>query len=460
MKKILLSVLVLFPLFLNAQTVAVQSFATGFSNAVAMVHPPNDSRLFIVQKTGAIRILNDNGTTNTANFLTIFGLSGGSEQGLLGLAFHPNYATNGIFFINYTNSAGDTVIAKYTVSANPQVANTIGTTLITIDQPSSNHNGGSLVFGPDGYLYIGMGDGGGSGDISGYAQNLTVDASNPSRIYLGKMLRIDVDSASPYGIPATNPFVGQTGKEEIWAYGLRNPWKYSFSKLNGDLWIADVGQNAIEEINKIGNPLPNSGLNFGWRCYEGNANYNTTGCPPYSSTVAPLTQFTHSAARCSITGGYFYSGAMYPNFADKYFFGDYCSGEIAFTNDSGLITWAIDLPMTITSFGEDVNGELYVTNGSIIYKIIDSSLNNTAFAQNTIRIYPNPAKNQLTIENTANTTFRSIELFDILGKVLYTENNLDTPIKTISISQFTPGVYIAVVKDMAGNQFKSKVIIE
>lgn len=460
MKKIILSILVLFPFLQNAQVVAVQSFATGFSSAVSIVHPPNDSRLFIVQKTGAIRILNANGTTNATNFLTVSGLSGGSEQGLLGLAFHPNYATNGIFFINYTNAAGDSVIAKYTVSANPQVANPTGTTLLTIDQPSSNHNGGSLVFGPDGYLYIGMGDGGGSGDINGYAQNLTVDASNPSRIYLGKMLRIDVDSASPYGIPPTNPFVGQAGKEEIWAYGLRNPWKYSFSKLNGDLWIADVGQNAIEEINKIGNPLPNTGLNFGWRCYEGNANYNTTGCPPFSSTVAPVTQYNHSAARCSITGGYFYSGTMYPNFANKYFFGDYCSGEIAFTNDSGVITWAIDLPMSITSFGEDVNGELYVTNGSVIYKIVDSSLNNTAFDKNSISIYPNPAKNQVTIETTSDTTFHSVQLFDITGKLLYTEKNLNVATKTINLSGFTAGLYIVVAKDTSGNEFKSKVIIE
>ena len=460
MKKILLSFLALFPFLLNAQTVAIQSFATGFSNAVSMVHPPNDPRLFIVQKTGAIRILNANGTINPTNFLTISGLSSGSEQGLLGLAFHPNYATNGIFFINYTNTAGDTVIKKYTVSANPQVANTNGITLLTIDQPFSNHNGGNLVFGSDGYLYIGMGDGGSGNDPNGYAQNLTVDPANPSRIFLGKILRLDVDSASPYGIPATNPFIGQAGKEEIWAYGIRNPWKYSFSKLNGDLWIADVGQNAVEEINKISSPVNNSGLNFGWRCYEGTNSNITGGCPPFANTVAPITQYSHSAARCSITGGYFYSGSMYPNFADKYFFGDYCSGEIAWVNASGTITWAIDLPMSITSFGEDVNGELYVTNGSIIYKIVDSSLSTATFDKDAMVIYPNPAKSQITVENSSNATLESITICDIAGKVLFTEKDMKVTSKTISTASFTTGMYIVIAKDIEGNEYKSKLIID
>lgn len=460
MKKLLLSISVLFSFLLNAQTVAVLSFASGFSNAVAIVHPPNDSRLFVVQKTGVIRILNANGSVNTTPFLTVTGLSSGSEQGLLGLAFHPNYASNGVFFINYTNSSGDTVIAKYTVSSNADIANTTATVLLSIDQPYSNHNGGSLVFGPDGYLYIGMGDGGSGNDPQGYSQNLIVDSSNPSRIFLGKILRLDIDSASPYGIPATNPFVGQAGKEEIWAYGVRNPWKFNFNRLNGDLWIADVGQNAIEEIDKVSSPLPNTGLNFGWRCFEGTSSNISSGCPAFSSTVAPFTQYNQTTARCSITGGYFYSGSTYPNFADKYFFGDYCSGEIAFVNSTGTITWALDLPTVITSFGEDVNGELYLTNGSIVYKIIDASLSNTNFDKNSIAIYPNPAKLQVTIENSTDRVFNTIQLVDISGKILYSENNLNVTSKTINTSTFTAGLYIVIVEDLAGNQFKSKVVIE
>ena len=332
MKKILLLSACLFSLVNYAQTITPVSFGTGFSAALAIEHPANDSRLFVVQQGGLIRILNTNGTVNATPFLNLTSLTTGSgERGLLGLAFHPNYASNGLFFVNYTNLSGNTVIARYGVSADPNVANTTGTILMTINQPASNHNGGSLRFGPDGYLYIGMGDGGGAGDTSGYAQNLDTAypaiSGNPSRIYLGKMLRIDVNTiagALNYGFPPTNPYVTQAGKEEIWAYGLRNPFKFSFNRTNGDLWIADVGQGNIEEIDKVTNPLT-TGLNFGWRCYEGNAVYSTTigTCPAYASTVAPNAQYTHTAGRCSITGGYYYTGSTYPNFQNKYFFADY-----------------------------------------------------------------------------------------------------------------------------------------
>jgi glucose/arabinose dehydrogenase len=452
MKKILLSILLVSFFKTTAQTVAVQSFATGFSSAVAIVQPPNNTRLFVVQKGGLIRILHSNGTVNATPFLTVTGLSSGSEQGLLGLAFHPNYATNGLFFINYTNSAGNTIIAKYTVSANPDIANATGTTIMTINQPFSNHNGGTLAFGPDGYLYIGTGDGGSGGDPGNRAQNISDN--------LGKMLRIDVDSATPYGIPPTNPYVGIAGNDEIWAIGLRNPWKYSFNRLNGDLWIADVGQNVIEEIDKVSSPLPNTGLNFGWRCYEGTANYNTTGCPAFSSTVAPFTQYSHTSGRCSITGGYFYTGSMYPNFQGKYFFADYCTGEIGYVNSSGTITWALDTPSVITSFGEDNSGELYVSSGSTIFKLIDSSLSNSNFELNTITVFPNPAKSSITVKSTSNFNFEAVRIFDITGKLLYSENNLNTNSKTISVTHFSAGLYHVITEDLNGNQFKSKVLIE
>jgi len=274
MKKLLLSFFGFCCTVITAQTVGLQSFASGFSSPVEIAHPPNDARLFVVQQSGLIRILNPNGTINTTPFLTLTTstiLSGG-ERGLLGLAFHPNYATNGYFYVNYTRAGdGATVIARYSVSSDPNIADaSSGTVLLTVAHPFSNHNGGSIKFGSDGYLYIGMGDGGSGGDPGNRAQNINEN--------LGKMLRLDVDSASPYGIPATNPYVGIEGNDEIWAIGLRNPWKFSFNRLNGDLWIADVGQNAIEEINKVAAPLPNTGLNFGWRCYEGNVAYNTTDC--------------------------------------------------------------------------------------------------------------------------------------------------------------------------------------
>lgn len=444
-----------------AQTIGLQSFATGFSSPVDIAHAPNDSRLFVVQKGGLIRIVQANGTVNATPFLTVTGLSNGSEQGLLGLAFHPNYATNGLFFINYTNTDGDTVIAKYTVSANPEIANPTGTILMTIDQPYSNHNGGSLKFGPDGYLYIGMGDGGSGGDPQGYAQNLTVNNSFPSRVFLGKMLRIDVNTGTLYGVPPTNPYAGQAGKGEIWAIGLRNPWKFSFNKLNGDLWIADVGQNAIEEVNKTAFPLPNSGLNYGWNCYEGNVSYSGSGsCPLYATTVAPVSVYLHaSTSRCSITGGYFYTGTAYPNFNGKYFFGDYCTAEIAWTDNSGSITWAYDASGVLTTFGEDSNGELYAAINSTLYKIIDTSLGNDSFNQPTVKMFPNPARNSLTV--TAASELKSIILFDLLGKKVHAET-IASQVKeyTIDSSNLSTGLYFVTVETQTGLKFTSKIIKE
>lgn len=472
MKKLLLFSAMLFSLSINSQTIGLQQFATGFSSAVEITHPANDSRLFVVQQGGLIRIVNSNGTVNATPFLNLSTLiSNGSERGLLGLAFHPNYATNGLFFVNYTNTSGHTVIARYAVSANPDIANTAGTILMTINQPYSNHNGGSIKFGPDGYLYIGMGDGGSGGDPQGYAQNLSLThtsvASNPSRIYLGKMLRIDVDNpVAPlnYGIPPTNPYVGQTGKEEIWAYGVRNPWKFSFNRLNGDLWIGDVGQNEVEEINKIASPLPNTGLNFGWRCYEGTAAYNTSGCAAQSTMVAPLAQYTHSGTNgCSITGGYFYTGTTYPNFQNKYFFADYCLNRVSYVNGTtGVITNSPNLTGAnfITSFGEDKDGELYLTNGSIVYKIIDTSLTISEFEKAGFTMTPNPAKNTFTIKNTSNLQANTVEVFDLTGKLLVFQPFNNSTENTIGIENLSSGMYVVSIMASNGNKYNSKLVVE
>src|SRR5690606_22631412 len=201
----------------------------------------------------------------------------GSEQGLLGLAFPPDYQTTGRFYVNYTNTSGNTVIARYNVSEDPNIANPDGTILLTINQPYTNHNGGSLHFGPDGYLWISTGDGGSGGDPQGNGQN--------TNTLLGKMLRIDV-SGDSYSIPPDNPFVGSDGRDEIWAYGLLNAWKFSFDRETNEVWIADVGQNQIEEINK--RPSNQAGLNYGWRCYEGNNSYNTSGCAAPETMEFPI----------------------------------------------------------------------------------------------------------------------------------------------------------------------------
>lgn len=462
MKKILLYTIILFAFSLSGQTVAVQTFATGLSNAVALVHPPADSRLFVVQKTGAIRIVNANGTVNATPFLTVSGLSAGSEQGLLGLAFHPNYATNGLFFINYTDTAGDTVIARYSVSTNPDIANATATILMTIDQPFSNHNGGSLAFGRDGFLYIGMGDGGSGGDPQGYAQNMTVDSNFPSRVFLGKMLRIDVNTtfgSLNYGIPATNPYAGTAGLREIWAIGLRNPWKYSFNRLNGDLWIADVGQSTREEINKTTFPLPNTGINYGWRCYEGNTTFNTTGCPPFANTVAPFTDYVYgSNSRCSITGGYFYTGTLYPNFANKYIFADYCTAEIGLVDASGVITWNVNLPGVITTFGEDPNGELYISNGTTVSKVIDTSLSNVTVNESVVTIFPNPATNELFIKNDNNLDLKLITITDLTGKTVLNQDIQDIGSSAVNIVNLASGMYLVTVQTQSGLTTTSKII--
>jgi len=441
----------------NGQTIALQSFASGLTEPLEIVHA-GDTRLFVVEKGGIIKIVNANGSVNATPFLNISSLvSTVSERGLLGLAFHPNYATNGYFFVNYSNTSGNTVIARYSVNAsNPNIANTTGTILMTITQPYSNHNGGTIKFGPDGYLYIGMGDGGSGGDPGNRAQNINEN--------LGKMLRIDVNStvAPYYTSPATNPYVGVAGNDEIWAIGLRNPWKFSFNRLNGDLWIADVGQGAVEEIDKVVNPLT-AGLNFGWRCYEGNSTYNTTSCLPASSMTFPFAQYARTGGACSITGGYFYTGSMYPNFQNKYFFTDYCDDKIRMVNSAGVITTTTSFTgNNIVTFGEDINGELYVAgiSSGTIYKVIDSSLGTSDFEKNGFSLYPNPAKDAFTIKSSIENVVTKIELFDITGKLLLTKELDSNPENTIATSSLSKGIYMISVATTNGTSYSSKLIIE
>ncbi len=469
MKKLLLLSLCLYSVLNYSQNVSAVQYATGFSSALAIEHPANDSRLFVVQQGGLIRIVNTNGTVNATPFLNLSTLTTGSgERGLLGLAFHPNYATNGWFFVNYTNLDGHTVIARYSVSSDPNIADTSGLILMTINQPASNHNGGSLRFGPDGYLYIGMGDGGGGGDTSGYAQNLSLThtpvVGNPSRIYLGKMLRIDVNSTTGilnYNFPPTNPYVAEAGKQEIWAIGLRNPWKFSFNRLNGDLWIADVGQGSIEEIDRVPSPLT-AGLNFGWRCFEGTQPYSSSigTCPAYAATVAPFAEYSSATgSRCSITGGYYYTGSAYPNFQNKYFFADYCTGEIAYANAAGVITWAYDSPSSIATLGEDMNGELYYASGTTVYRIVDT-LNTIEFEKSGFSLYPNPSSDTVFIKSTTDVMASSIELFDMSGKLLLSQKVDSTPENSISVSNLAKGVYIIAIETSQGKKVTTKLVVE
>lgn len=458
MKKMLLFNLLLLSIIGYSQTISLQSFGTGFVSPVEITNA-GDTRLFVVQKGGLIRILNADGTVNATPFLNLSSLvTTNSERGLLGLAFHPNYATNGYFFVNYTNLAGNTVIARYTVSAtNPNIANTSETVLMTITQPFSNHNGGTLKFGSDGYLYIGMGDGGSGGDPGNRAQNINEN--------LGKMLRIDVNvSAAPfYASPSSNPYVGVAGNDEIWAIGLRNPWKFSFNRLNGDLWIADVGQDAIEEINKVVSPLPNSGINFGWRCYEGNSTYNASGCAPSSTMRFPFVQYARFGGACSVTGGYYYSGTAYPNFQNKYFFTDYCDNKIRMVDNAGVITTTASFSgNNFVTFGEDVNGELYIagiTSGTV-YKIIDSSLSESDFKNNGFSIYPNPAKGYFVVKSAETNLATKIVLFDTTGKLLFSKKLTPNTENVIDTNLLAKGTYFVSVETTNGTNYDTRVIVE
>jgi glucose/arabinose dehydrogenase len=359
--------------------------ASGLTSPVQLLAAPGDgSRLFIVEQyTGAIRMVK-NGALLPTPFLSVATkIDVGGEKGLLGMAFHPNYASNGYFYINYTSSpSGATRIERYKVSAqNPDVADAASAyQILTIAQPYANHNGGMMAFGPlDGYLYIGMGDGGGDYDPNGNGQNLGSK--------LGKMLRIDVNTPGgvPYAIPPSNPFVGIPFiAQEIWAYGLRNPWRFSFDRYTGDLWIADVGQGDVEEVDFQPFFSP-GGENYGWNCYEGNMPNQFGSCPPEGMTW-PIYQYLHSQLPgCAIIGGFVYRGYQIPDLRGAYFFAEWCKSKIfSFRYSHGEIvdfqnrTQELQPPGgqyfvgTISSFGEDAAGELYLVNyvAGEVYQIV------------------------------------------------------------------------------------------
>jgi glucose/arabinose dehydrogenase len=344
--------------FPNSSDYEWQIIATDLRRPVD-VQPANDGsdRLFIIEKYGVIRIL-ENGQLQEEPFLKIDDHvnDNGNEMGLLGFAFHPDYEQNGYFYVNYTGPDGDTRISRFHADGNAADTNS-ESILLTIPQPYENHNGGAVAFGQDGYLYLGLGDGGLAGDPQKNGQN--------TETLLGKILRIDVDSADPYVVPSDNPF-----GNEVWAYGLRNPWRISFDRANGDLWIGDVGQGEWEEIDYF--PAGSvSGANYGWSIMEGNHSYDGD---PQPGLLLPVAEYSHSSGDgCSVTGGYVYRGSM-PEWNGIYIYGDYCSGKVwGLFQSNG--TWQnqllFEMGVTITSFGEDEPGELYLaSDGGEGYKLV------------------------------------------------------------------------------------------
>jgi len=349
---------------LNALRLGLSQVAQDLSAPLLVTHAADGSgRLFIVEKTGAIRVLAD-GRLLEQPFLDIADRisSLGYEQGLLGLAFPPDFAASSLFFVNYTDTDGDTVIARFRVTSDPNLADAGSEfRVLEIDQPAANHNGGHIAFGPDGYLWIGTGDGGGANDRYGNGQNADT--------LLGKMLRLDVtnDLAQPYAIPADNPWVdadwrGRDMRDEVWALGLRNPWRYTFDRSTGDLWIADVGQNQIEEVNvvRFGSA---GGLNFGWPVMEGAACFQVAGCDQ-AGLKLPVTTYNHGGGDCSVTGGYVYRGTQYPALKGVYVYGDFCSGRIWGLDaaNPGAPMLLLETRSSLSSFGEDEAGEVYITD--------------------------------------------------------------------------------------------------
>ncbi|MGR7811765.1 PQQ-dependent sugar dehydrogenase [Lacinutrix undariae] len=465
MKHFLVFIVCLFFTFSNAQSIDLEIFATGFSNPVNIKHA-DDSNLYVVERAGVIKKVLANGEVASSPLLNISQNvnSNTQEQGLLGLAFHPQYIENGFFYVNYINDDGNTVISRFTkaseISANPLTE----LILLTVTQPYANHNGGDLAFGPNGYLHIAIGDGGSGGDPDNNAQDLTT--------HLGKLLRIDIDNTSHgknYAIPETNPFPSTQNPNalpEIWAYGLRNPWKFSFDFTTNELWIADVGQSSKEEINKVSTNT--AGINYGWRCYEGSSSYNALQCPEQNSITFPIGEYNYGGNpyRCSITGGYRYRGTSFSDFIGLYFFADYCSNEIGVLSETDN-TWSLNFVKRQVGngwscFGEDSSGELYIGGlaSGIIYKLQSPSLQTNDNFISKIKMYPNPTTDQFTLEFSANyTEINSVEIFNIHGKLIKSITNFESQLKVVNTKTFSSGMYLISIKNKSGNKTIKKLII-
>lgn len=378
LKKLISLCLLFFTQLLLAQPafIGIEDVANGFTSPVSITHAGDGSnRLFVTQQGGQIKVI-ENGIHLPTAFLDISTLiSSGGEQGLLGLAFHPNYTSNGHFYVNYTDLSGDTVVARYTVSTgNANTANPgSALTILTFDQPFSAHNGGDLHFGPnDGYLYISSGDG--SGDPM---------ASQDTDSLLGKILRIDVDgddfpadANKNYAIPNDNPYVGVTGADEVWVSGLRNPWRFSFDRLNGDLFIGDVGEDDWEEFNHVAS-TSNGGENFGWPCFENSDYSGLIGCSPGGPNELPIAALQHDQPGsnfCTAVGGYRYRGSDFSGLFGWYLFTDWCDGTYFAARPQGNGWEVHDMGtliggFAVTGMGEDESGEIYAVAWSAVVKI-------------------------------------------------------------------------------------------
>lgn len=439
----------------KSQVIDIPVFATGFSNVVEITNA-GDERLFVVEQAGNIKIVNPDGTVKPENFLTLTNSTVlfDGERGLLGLVFHPQYATNGLFYVYYSRASdGASILAKYTVDPqNPdQALSGSETILLELPQPTVLHKGGTLRFGPDGYLYLATGDGG-AAEVS----------QSPLHLY-GKILRIDVNNTNfglPYAIPEGNPFlISGLGLYEIWAWGLRNPWKYSFDSVTGDLWLADVGLNTYEEINHV--PSTSAGLNYGWVCYEANS-INTPGCAVTGTTYTyPVAFYEHTNGACSITGGYVYRGAMYPALQGKYLFTDFCKGHIGMLDENNNISYsAVFENNYFTTFGQDMHGELYIAASStgIIHKIVDRSLGKIGFQRPSLSVIPNPTDKAFSVRTLTSNYPAQLDICDLTGKLIFRQE-VNGETENISTDHLQNGLYLISLTDKTGAVATAKLAV-
>lgn len=446
------------PIGLQAQDpVTMVPFATGLTNPTGITHA-GDERLFVIDQQGLIQIVQPDGTVNTEPFLDIKDrVIFQGERGLLGLAFHPGYKTNGYFYVNYVGKGNRTNIARFTVSAdNPDKADPSSeVTLMEILQPFDNHKGGNLAFGPDSMLYIGLGDGGSAGDPQNNGQN-------PLEL-LGKILRIDVNKGQPYAIPESNPFHDtDNARGEIWALGLRNPWRFSFDRLTGDLWIADVGQNKYEEIN-FQPASSKGGEDYGWRCYEANEPFNRAGCKSDNTFTFPIYSYAHGE-ECSITGGFVYRGSDASPYYGHYFFADWCSNKIWTLHKEGNNWVKEDFGVypgnNFTTFGEDVNGQLYLAGSrtKTLYKVIanTTAIDSDPLAEE-LKVIQIPNTNRIRIESMKNFKGdKQIMLSDMKGSVIFKATTRDESYE-FDTGALPVGTYIVNI-GADGKKFVHKLI--
>lgn len=453
MKKLLfLSLFAIYQLCSGQAPISLVPFASGLDQPVAIVSA-GDSRLFVVEKPGRIQILDSTGQLLSSPFLDISlqVLDNRTERGLLGLAFHPSYEQNGIFYVNYIFGDGRTRVSKYQRGINDpnRADSTSEEVLLEVSQPFANHNAGDIAFGPDGYLYITFGDGGSGGDPGNRAQNM--------KTYLGKILRINVDAPTSYLIPPDNPFINDTSAlDEIWSSGWRNPWRLSFDKQTGDMWVADVGQNKYEEIS-VEWAGSAGGQNYGWRCIEGNSPFNGTGCGTANLYTPPLHTYLQGFnTGKSVTGGYVYRGDTYVPLQGHYIFGDYESGNIwtlvpTSAGQYNLVTHGKLLGVQeVSTFGQDARGELYVAaydEGNIYQISSTTSRIDPASDPYGIDLFPNPAENAVFVklENPPREPYRFL-IHSLDGKVVASFPALGPPQERLDLSGISKGVYLLEVR--------------